>query len=417
MLRVRRPSPALAVASLALFVAVGGTATAAGVMITSSKQIKAGVIDASDLSSKARNQLKGATGPAGPAGRRDGARQPRHGGSRRAGGSRSGDERHQRAPGAPGAAGARGPSDVLVKRAGPIAAIGPAPGTLFTAHALPAGFPATAGPTLVDVSGLFTNANAAARTLQCSAVINGAPAGGLAQMDFAVPGEHDAGVPLRRGRQRQGHRRRRVRLRRERCRRLVDGVDHDRAGGIERVAGELTPGMERRPMTSVALDGDGPGQSSDRAGGGAERRSAGAAGPAGGRSDPRAPADRGKPGGRPDAGPRAGGAEPAATEPIELGGMTLATNAEGAAALKYWCLELEAESKALDRGRHSRAGVGRDHAGGGPQARPDPGRRPRSRSTPSCCARGTRTSSRRRTPRGPPRRPRRRNGRAAPPTS
>ena len=91
------------------------------------------------------------------------------------------------APGAPGAAGARGPSDVLVKRAGPIATIGPAPGTLFTAHALPAGFPATAGPTLVDVSGLFTNANAAARTLQCSAVLNGMPAGGLAQMDFAVP--------------------------------------------------------------------------------------------------------------------------------------------------------------------------------------------------------------------------------------
>ena len=40
----------------------------------------------------------------------------------------------------------------------------------------------------------------------------------------------------------------------------------------------------------------------------------------------------------------------AATEPIELGGMTIATNAEGAVALKYWCLELEGESKALAEG-------------------------------------------------------------------
>ena len=103
----------------------------------------------------------------------------------RGSGRRQRHQRHQRHHGAPGA---RGPSDVLVKRAGPVAAIAAAPGTLFTAHALPAGFPATAGPTLVDVSGLFTNANAAARTLQCSAVINGMPAGGLAQMDFAVAG-------------------------------------------------------------------------------------------------------------------------------------------------------------------------------------------------------------------------------------
>ncbi len=177
MLRVRRPSPALAVASLALFVAAGGTATAAGVMITSSKQIKAGVIDASDLSSKARNQLKGATGPAGPAGATV-LGSPGTAGPAGTNGTN----------GINGAAGARGPSDVLVKRSGPIAAIGPAPGTLFTAHALPAGFPATAGPTLIDVSGLFTNANVTARTLQCSAVINGAPAGGLAQMDFPVAG-------------------------------------------------------------------------------------------------------------------------------------------------------------------------------------------------------------------------------------
>ena len=42
--------------------------------------------------------------------------------------------------------------------------------------------------------------------------------------------------------------------------------------------------------------------------------------------------------------------EPRPPGPVELGGMTLATNAEGAAALKYWCLELEAESKALAEG-------------------------------------------------------------------
>jgi hypothetical protein len=184
MLRVRRPSPALVVAFLALFVAVGGTAAAAGVLITSSKQIKAGAIDASDLSAKARGQLKGATGPAGPAGAtgNPGAVGPAGpAGPAGANGTNG-------APGAPGAPGARGPSDVLVKRAGPVGAIAGVPGTLFTAHELPAGFPVTAGPTLVDVSGLFTNANAAARTLQCSAVLNGAPAGGLAQMDFAVPG-------------------------------------------------------------------------------------------------------------------------------------------------------------------------------------------------------------------------------------
>ena len=62
---LRRPSPALVVSVLALFVALGGTATAAGVLIKSSKQIKAGAIDASDLSAKARTQLKGADGPAG----------------------------------------------------------------------------------------------------------------------------------------------------------------------------------------------------------------------------------------------------------------------------------------------------------------------------------------------------------------
>src|SRR3954453_10336663 len=98
---MRRPSPALVIAALALFVALGGTATAAGVLISSSKQIKAGAIDASDLSAKARKALTGAKGPAGPAGA-------------------TGAAGAQGAAGAAGAAGARGPSDVLVKRVAPI---------------------------------------------------------------------------------------------------------------------------------------------------------------------------------------------------------------------------------------------------------------------------------------------------------
>src|SRR3954454_9628617 len=101
---MRRPSPALAIAVLALFAALGGTAAAAGVLIKSSAQIKAGAIDTSDLSAKARKALTGAQGPAGPAGA-PGAAGP-------AG-----------ATGAAGAAGARGPSDVLVKRMAPVNSI------------------------------------------------------------------------------------------------------------------------------------------------------------------------------------------------------------------------------------------------------------------------------------------------------
>jgi hypothetical protein len=58
---------------LALFVALNGpavasdTARAAGKLITS-KQIKDGTIQTKDISTKARNALKGQTGPAGPAG-------------------------------------------------------------------------------------------------------------------------------------------------------------------------------------------------------------------------------------------------------------------------------------------------------------------------------------------------------------
>lgn len=48
-MKISRPSPALVVASVALTVALGGTATAASVLITSSSQVKAGSLDGSDI--------------------------------------------------------------------------------------------------------------------------------------------------------------------------------------------------------------------------------------------------------------------------------------------------------------------------------------------------------------------------------
>ena len=109
--------------------------------------------------------------------------------------------------------------------------------------------------------------------------------------------------------------------------------------------------MERRPLTSVALDGDGPGQSSDRAGGGAERRSAGDAGPAG--ADQILALQR-------TAGNQAVGRmlarepepQPAtAAEPVELGRHDDRRRTPRARARSSTgALELEAESKALDAG-------------------------------------------------------------------
>lgn len=58
MLRPRRPSPPMAVASIALFVALGGTATAAKVLITSSSQIKNGTIQRADLARDAVNSTR-----------------------------------------------------------------------------------------------------------------------------------------------------------------------------------------------------------------------------------------------------------------------------------------------------------------------------------------------------------------------
>lgn len=80
-LRLKPPSPAMAVACLALLVALGGTSYAAVAIPANSvgtRQLKAnavtsakidnGTIQTSDLSSRAVTSLKGATGPQGPAG-------------------------------------------------------------------------------------------------------------------------------------------------------------------------------------------------------------------------------------------------------------------------------------------------------------------------------------------------------------
>ena len=66
--RFKVPSPSMGVAIAALVIGLVGTASAAGVLITSSKQIKPGVIDASDLSKKARKALTGAKGAPGAKG-------------------------------------------------------------------------------------------------------------------------------------------------------------------------------------------------------------------------------------------------------------------------------------------------------------------------------------------------------------
>jgi hypothetical protein len=73
---VSRPSPALVVSIIALVLACAGTATAAGVLIKSSKQVAKGSINSSDLANRkavnvadltpaARRALAGKVGPAG----------------------------------------------------------------------------------------------------------------------------------------------------------------------------------------------------------------------------------------------------------------------------------------------------------------------------------------------------------------
>ena len=64
--RLRRPSPGVVLAALALVVALSGSAV--GASLITSKQIKNGTIRISDLSPSARAALKGRTGPIGPKG-------------------------------------------------------------------------------------------------------------------------------------------------------------------------------------------------------------------------------------------------------------------------------------------------------------------------------------------------------------
>jgi hypothetical protein len=78
-MRLHRPSPALIVSIIALVVASAGTATAASVLIKSSKQVAKGSINSSDLANRkavnvadltpaARSALLGKAGPTGPSG-------------------------------------------------------------------------------------------------------------------------------------------------------------------------------------------------------------------------------------------------------------------------------------------------------------------------------------------------------------
>lgn len=73
-----RSAPAIVISVIALCFAVAGSAVA-GSLITS-KQIKNGTIQLTDISSKAKKSLKGSAGPAGAAGARGdtGARGPSH---------------------------------------------------------------------------------------------------------------------------------------------------------------------------------------------------------------------------------------------------------------------------------------------------------------------------------------------------
>ena len=109
MSSLRRPSPALVVACIALVVALGGTATAASVAIRSSAQIAPGVIQKSDLSTRALRSLT-KTGPAGPAGQRGADGQPGADGATGPAGphGEAGPQGERGAAGPAGATGAQG---------------------------------------------------------------------------------------------------------------------------------------------------------------------------------------------------------------------------------------------------------------------------------------------------------------------
>ena len=106
-LRTRVASPAMVVALTALVFSIVGTAAAAGVMITSSKQVKNGAIQTADLSKKTRTALKGQKGGTGATGAQ---------GARGTDGSQ-GAKGDTGTGGATGATGAPGATSVTVKRA------------------------------------------------------------------------------------------------------------------------------------------------------------------------------------------------------------------------------------------------------------------------------------------------------------
>jgi Collagen triple helix repeat (20 copies) len=179
MRRIPAPSRStVAVAIVTAIMASAGTATAAGVLITSSRQIKAGVIDTSDLSTKTRNALKGQAGPPGVPGRAGAAGAKGDAGA-------AGPKGDTGSPGSKGDTGARGPSDVVVKRLAPVAAISQTmdASAVFTAFLLPATFAPAPAPVLFEATGSFANPTAAARTVTCDAIRNGTPVVKVADND------------------------------------------------------------------------------------------------------------------------------------------------------------------------------------------------------------------------------------------
>ena len=120
----RRPSAGLVVAIIALIVAMSGSAVAAS-LITSA-QIKDGTIKLRDISTKARNALKGQTGPVGVRGVTG-------------------------LQGAPGANGANGATNVVVRQGTPSLAVANGASAIVTAQCN-AGERATGGGN--SVSGL-----------------------------------------------------------------------------------------------------------------------------------------------------------------------------------------------------------------------------------------------------------------------
>jgi hypothetical protein len=123
---MRRPSAALVISIVALVLATTGTGLAASkYLITSSSQVRAGSLAASDLSAKARKQLRGATGakgatgtrgatgPTGPAGA-TGATGPTGAAGPQGPTGDAGPAGPQGPKGDTGAAGPTGPSDAWV---------------------------------------------------------------------------------------------------------------------------------------------------------------------------------------------------------------------------------------------------------------------------------------------------------------